>query len=180
MIEITNFSATISHGCCRYFIFGRGPDSTIPHNEDTPNRTRTRPRSLISQGLLFGNVGVWQEVDVSYQLLRLSCSARGEPVWNVSNWNILSQSFLRRILKHSSFETLRCLHNILDERKVRSRMGSTITCVKSELAGIPDGESSPSSVLICRKRACYFFPAEIWSASLPSTLMSPSPFPSLW
>jgi hypothetical protein len=86
-------------------------------------------------------------------------------------WNFLSPSFSRRILRHVSFQTLRCLHNILHERNGRSWMSSAITCVKSKLACLPDCGSSPSSVLLCGKRVRHFFTAEI---------SSPSQFSELW
>jgi hypothetical protein len=51
-------------------------------------------------------------------------------------------------------------------------MSSAITCAKSELAGFLDRESSPSSVLPCRRCPRHFFMAEIWSDSLPYTIVS--------
>jgi hypothetical protein len=106
---------------------------------------------------------------VPCSMFHVPCSmfhVRSELKWNTSKIQIfLSPSFSWRNLRHASFETLKCLHNILHERKGRSGMSSAITCLKSELVGIPDRRLSPSFVLPCRKCVRHFFTAEIWSAS---------------
>jgi hypothetical protein len=64
---------------------------TSYHNEDIPTTTTARPWSRNSQNPLPGNAGVFQEVDVTWQLLRLSCSGRDELVWNPSKMKLFSQ-----------------------------------------------------------------------------------------
>jgi hypothetical protein len=87
-------------------------------------------------------------------------------------WKFLILSFSWRTLRHISFETLRCLHNILHARKWCSRMSSALTRVKSELAGLLDCMSSPNFVLLCKKHDRHFFTTKIWGASLSYTPVS--------
>jgi hypothetical protein len=118
-------------------------------------RTVTCLRSNNPQSSLHGNVGEFQEVDVTWQLLRLSCSS--ELVWNLSKMKPFEPELLMMNSATCPFEILRCLHNILHERKGHSRMSSAIACVKSELTDLLDRGSFVSSILPCRKGVRFFY-----------------------
>jgi hypothetical protein len=93
MIEIMHFTVSI-------FVMGVSSISSLDatqtpyHNGDTPERTTIRPRRRNSQSPLLGNAGVFQEVDVAWQLLRFSYSVQGELVWNRSKMKRVEPEFL--------------------------------------------------------------------------------------
>jgi hypothetical protein len=79
MIEIIHFSVLI-------FVVNVFGTSSLEaaqkpyHHGDTPKRTTIRPRSRNSQRSLLDNAGVFQEVNVAWQLLKFSYSVRSELV----------------------------------------------------------------------------------------------------
>jgi hypothetical protein len=117
------------------------------HNGDIPKGTTICPRWRNSQSPLFGTVGVFQEVDMTCQLLRLLCSVHDELVLNPSMMKLFESEFLVKAQRCVYFETVRSLQYILEERKGRSWMRSANISVESELEGLPGHRSSPSSVL---------------------------------
>jgi hypothetical protein len=78
MIEIMHFSVSIlAMGVSG--ASGLGTAQTPYDNEDAPRKPTTHPRSRNSQSPLLDNAGVFQEIDVPSQFLRLSCSRWAGP-----------------------------------------------------------------------------------------------------
>jgi hypothetical protein len=165
-----SFSFNFGHGCFPYLISGRSQTSDCILIGIFQKEPRFVLGQEIHKVLCLAILAYFKKM--TWTSNSWDFSVRGELVWNPSKMNFLISSFSWRILEHISFETLRCLQNILHERKGRSRMSSAITHVKSELARLPDHGSSANSVLPCRKFVRNFFPAEIWRTSLPYTLVS--------
>jgi hypothetical protein len=91
MSEIMHFSvAIVIMGLSGTHFWTRPRHHTIM---EMLQKNHDSSRSRNSQSKLLGHAEVFQEVDVSWQLLRLSCSVRGELVWNPSKMKLLSSSF---------------------------------------------------------------------------------------
>jgi hypothetical protein len=79
MIEIMHFSVSIFAGG----VSGTSsPDTAQTSSWGSSKMNHDSSRSRNSQIPLLGNPGIFQEVDVIWQLLNRSCSVRRELVWN--------------------------------------------------------------------------------------------------
>jgi hypothetical protein len=99
IIEIMRFSGSI------FLMDDSGTsalDVRLCHNGMLENEPRL-VRSGNSQSRLLGNSGVFQEVDVRWQLLRLSRSVRGELVWNRSKMKRFDPEFLAKNSERNLF-----------------------------------------------------------------------------